>query len=103
MPHKDPEDARRYQREYTRRRRAVLAEETRSQARPVRLRTIEAVQTELECALADVEAAGGMSFMRARIACRVLEIALRAVEQGDLERRLAEVERRLGELGKGGL
>jgi len=100
--HKDPEARRTYARTYAREHRRGLKEVSRSEARAVTLRTIEAVQEQLERVLAEVEGAGGDVFLRGRLACRILELALRAVEQGDVERRLADVEARLAGLAPPG-
>lgn len=92
MPYKDIEKQRAWQREAKRKARAGRAAERKRLTAPVHLDTADKVRCMLEKCVAEVEADGVESAMKARIFCRIGEVCLRAIDMGELERRLTVLE-----------
>lgn len=92
MPYRDPERQRKYQRESARRRRAgATAEKNRSTA-PIRLASAEAVRLLLEECANEVRAARVDAVIRARTVARLCDVVLKALDMGELERRISALE-----------
>lgn len=99
MPYKDKEKQKAYQREWQRQKRAGAMSNCRT-LNPEELKTAEAMLDALADILAEVLSAKADLFMRARTAGYLISIGIKAVETAELERRLTELENRLGGKGK---
>jgi len=102
MPFKDPERRRSYNRDYQRLRRAGQPIGSRGVA-VIHVSNLEQTETArgllriLGGLIGDVlESKQGDAFIKARTVAYVVSVALRAVETGDLETRVSNLEARIG-------
>ena len=93
MPYKDPEKRRAWQREAKRRTRAGKTAQKSRRTQPFRLDSAVAVRKMLERVVLELEAQQVEVATKGRILCRIGEVCLKALEQGDLETRLVELEK----------
>lgn len=97
MPYKDPEKQKTYQREWQRSRKA--GEPMKPLPRTLNsgeIRTAQGMLDVLVETLAQLMEAKADLFMKARTIAYVVSVGLRAVEIAELERRLIELENRMG-------
>lgn len=109
MAHKDPEKAKAYQRQYQKQRREDQKRQKKSPpSNPVLLKAvrIKTIADVIEQVNEQINAVNGCedtgTAEKARTVAGLLRIALAAIEQGDMARRLEELEQMVKELGLGG-
>ena len=93
MPYKDPEKQKEYQREWQRIKKA--GESGKPHVRTLNHEHIQTAKGLLELltlTIAEVSAAKGDVFMKARLKGYLISIGLKCVETADLEKRIAELE-----------
>ena len=99
MPYKDPEKQRTYQREYQREyqrvKRSGEGKPVVKTLNPEDIQTAKGLLELLTNTIAEVSAAKGDVFMKARLKGYLISIGLKCVETADLESRLTEIENNL--------
>ena len=109
MPFKDPEKRRQYQRERRRRERAGIAEIAGSQKVPsipkskaiTRIATVQDVRECLSEQIVRVRNSKADTIVKARVIGYLAGVILKAIEVGDLEKRLEAIEKELEDRGDG--
>ena len=96
MPYKDKEKQAAYQREYQRMKRAGESKTLSKTLNPQDIQTAKGLRDLLTEVIAEVRAAQGDVFLKARLVGYLVSIGLKAVETADLEARLQELEERIG-------
>jgi len=97
MPYKNPEQQRAFQREYQRERRASLSGTTKSNKtlNPEDTQTARSLLELLSTVIAEVRAADGDTFIKARLTAYLISIGLKCVETAELECRITDLENSL--------
>ena len=100
MPYKDPEQKREYQRnyqrEYQRQKRAGEHKPLVKTLNPEDIRTARGLLDLLSDTIAEVSAADGDIFMKARLKGYLISIGLKCVETAELEDRITKLEEQAG-------
>lgn len=94
MSYKDPQRQAEYQRNYQRQRRASLTNPCKT-LNPEDTQTARGLLELLSTVIAEVRAAPGDTFLKARLTAYLISIGLKCVETADLENRITELENSL--------